>query len=132
MMDEFTWMRLMGGMLGSGLDWVAVIIFFAIAATYFLAPVIGYESGRRHLLALAMYMILIYGFITFLHVVYQYFQMLDQSAAIGGRGRQEQFFLHVHFLFNIVKVALLVVAMLLYVIGLQALRVRRYETREDG
>ena len=119
-MDEFTWLRLFGAGLGGGVDWAAVFAFVAAAVFYFLAPVIGYRIDRRGPLAVSMYLLIAYAGLALIQVFVQYTATLDHGAP-SMRGESG---LHLFFAFVMLKMIAFIAAMILLVVGLQALRLR--------
>src|SRR5262245_15254978 len=139
-MDELALLRLMGIGSSTGIDTTAMIAFFAIAATYFLAPVIGYRFQRPASMAMALYLLVVnFGF-TVIQMVLQWLQVLGGpggrgggifGGGFGGAGGDPTFF-HVAFLISILKTMVFLVAILSFVVGLQSLRLRPYQPESDS
>ena len=125
--DDMMWTRLVGLQFGSTIDWVAVFAFFAIALIYFLAPVIGYSSDRRGTLAASLFLLLGYAGISVLQYGIFYLQLLDR----GGDRRPDDVVMLALFGFAILKLLFFFLSLLLYVLGLQSLRLRRQADPRD-
>jgi hypothetical protein len=117
-----------GGLLFGAVDGVAVFTFFAVAATYFLAPVLGYEPQRRGPIGTSLYLLLAYAGLSVLQVAFLFVQMIEKGGRMGGGGGELTVL--AFFAFAILKLLLFFLALLLYVMGLQSLRLRR-DGRED-
>jgi hypothetical protein len=111
--------------LGCASDWLAVFTLFAVALTYFLAPVVGYGPERRGSLSAALYLMLTYVGLSVLQFGVLFLSMLDGG---GGRGPDELSRLAM-FAFAVLKLVFFFLALLLYVLGLHSLRLAR---RPDG
>jgi hypothetical protein len=122
--DEIMMMRMLGGLFGAGggADWVVIFLFVAAGVLFFLAPVLGYRSDRRGGLATSMYLLVAYTGVSLIQLFVQYIQMLDRDG--GGGGRDGGF--HLFFIFAIVKMLLFLIAMGMFVGGLQGLRPRHW------
>src|SRR5687767_8953679 len=116
--EDLMMMRMLGLDFGSTVDWVAVFSFFVVALIYFLAPVVGYGPGGRGTLVASLYLLLAYAGATALQYSVFYLQMLDRN----GPGRPDELMMLTLFGFSVVKLLLFVVALLLFVIGLQSMR----------
>jgi hypothetical protein len=126
-MDELMWMRLYPGGFGSGIDWAAVFSFFTIAVVYLLIPVLGYPPERRGMIAASLYLLIGYAALSLLQFGMIYLQLLELSSRGGGR---EPSMLSL-FVFTILKMLVFLLAMVLFVVGLQALRLRRGGGRDE-
>jgi len=124
--DEAVWLRVVGLGSGSAIDWVAAFAFFAIAATYFLAPVIGYAPERRGSLMTSLYLLLAYAGLSVLQYGVLYLQVMDR----GGRRPDELVVLGV-FGIALLKLIFFFLALLTFVLGLQSLRLSRKD-RDDS
>src|SRR5262245_55202420 len=121
-MDDFTWLRLLGGLTGGGIDLVAIVAFVAAAVLYFLAPVVGYRPDRRGALAISMYLLVGYAGLALMQVFIQYTAFLDKGT--GGNVTRGDTGLHVLFGFVMLKMIAFIASMILLVVGLQSLRLR--------
>ncbi len=129
--DELNLIRLSLTSFGSGFDLIALIVFIAIAVSYMLVPVLGYESQRRGALVLALYALVGFAGVTLVQMLLQWAQMAEfvRPEAFGhgprplqdGPGQMSLLFL---FSFATMKMFLFVAAMIAFVIGLQRLRLR--------
>jgi hypothetical protein len=120
-MDEFTWMRLVGGMASGGIEWMAVLLFVAVAVLYFLAPVLGYRADRRGALGASLYLLVGYAGLALMQLFVQYLQVLDKPTPGLGRGSGESG-VHILFAFAILKLLVFIIAMAMAAVGLQSLR----------
>jgi hypothetical protein len=107
-----------GGSFGSALDWVSVFSFFVIGVVYLVVPVIGYRTDRRGLLIVSLYLLIAYAGLTLLQTLILYVETAGSSSHPGRRDLGESIFLPLLLL----KMTLFVVSMLLFVLGLQSLR----------
>jgi len=124
-MDELLLLRMtMGG--GSGLDITALLAFIAFAAVYFLAPRVTNSRERPPALALALYLMVGYAAISLGQLLLQWSTTLN-----GGGFRPHGAPVETHLLFacSALKMALMVIAMIAFVAGLQTLRFKDPETR---
>jgi hypothetical protein len=118
------WLRMPGVGFGSAIDWAAVFAFFAVGTTYYLAPVLGYAPERRGTLGTSLYLLLAYAGLSVLQFGILYLQMLDKA----GRKPDELVMLAMMG-FGILKLLFFFLALLLYVLGLQSLRLNRGDVR---
>jgi hypothetical protein len=125
-MDELMWLRLFGGTLGGGIDWAAVLLFLGIAAVYFVAPTLGYSPYRRGAIGASLYLLVGYAAMSLFQLAMQYLQVLDKT----GQGRETSG-IHILFVFALLKTLLFVIAMLMFAIGLQSLRLRPSREEEE-
>lgn len=121
--EGMMFLQMMGA--GSVVDWVVILSFFAVALTYFLAPVLGYNPERRGMVGASLYLLLAYAGISVLQYALLYLQMMDP-----GGGRPDDLTRLVLFGFSILKGLFFFLALLLYVLGLQSLRMRRPDDRD--
>lgn len=122
-MDEMMMLRMMGaGGLFGGIDWIAVLAFLVIAVVYWLTPILGCRFHKPGNIAASMYLLIGYAGVSLLQFVVQFFQLLDRSGRGMGGGEGG---LHLFFGFSFLKTLLFVIALLMFVIGLQSLRIRR-------
>ncbi|MBI3407794.1 MAG: hypothetical protein HY040_05485 [Planctomycetes bacterium] len=138
-MDELALLRLMGIGSSSGIDITALIAFFAIAVIYFLAPVVGYRFQRPASMALALYLLVVHFGFSVIQMVFQWLQFLGGPAGRGGGifgggpglGGGDPMTFHISFLISILKTMVFLVAILSFVIGLQSLRLRPYQSESE-
>jgi hypothetical protein len=121
-MDEFLMMRLFGGGLFAGIDLTALLAFIAFAVIYLIVPVLGYHSYRPAGLAASLYLLVAYAGLSLIQLLIQWAQVLEQTGGRGG-GRGEAG-IHLLFLFALLKMALFVLSMVAFVVGLRSLRLR--------
>jgi hypothetical protein len=119
-MSQMDFLRFLGTTPGAGVDWVVVLLFIAIAIVYFLAPVLGYRAGRSAL-AGALYLLVGYAGVSLGKLFLDFTQVNDRSSQLRAEGNPQEA-IQVLFLFLMVKMFLFGMAMLLFVIGLQSLR----------
>src|SRR5262249_29271341 len=126
-MDELMWLRMFGGSFGgSGFDVTALIAFIAFAVIYLVAPVIGYRPKRPASMLAALYILLVYGAISVMQMLLQWFHLLDRGGRMFERGNGEA---HILFGFAILKIVVFLAALLAFVIGLGSLRLQEPEER---
>jgi hypothetical protein len=123
-MEDFMGSRGFGGLFAGGIDYIAVFLFVAIAVLYFLAPVLGYRPERRGTLAASLYLLVGYAGASLIQMLIVYLQVLSRSSRGDATG-------HIFFLFAILKLILFIVAMILFAVGLQALRPRAGSPAEE-
>jgi hypothetical protein len=124
-MDDLMWLRLLGGAgFGSTLDTTAVIAFIAFAAIYLIAPVIGYTPDRPAALLVSLWLLIGYGGLSLLQLFMQWVQVIDHVGP-AGLGRGESGILHFLFVFAALKMGMFLAAMVAFVAGLRAVRLRR-------
>lgn len=129
-MEEMMMLRLFGGSFGSGIDWVAVLAFLVIAVVYWLTPILGCRFHRAGAIAASLYLLIGYAGVSLLQFIVQFFQILDRSGGRMGMGRDEAS-LHLFFGFAFLKTLLFVIALVMFVLGLQSLRIRRPDLEND-
>ena len=129
--NEVIWLRLSFSGFGSGFDWIAVVAFIAFGIVYVIAPVIGYESGRRGSLVIAMYALIGYAAVTLLQMMMQWLQIIeivrpgDFGRGVGPLGEGPgQLDLKLMFTFNVMRMVLFVLAMIAFMLGVRFLRLR--------
>jgi hypothetical protein len=129
-MDEMFLLRMLGG--GSGLDLSALFLFITFSVAYFLAPRVTNTAGRPAALAIALYLMIAYVAVTLLQMLLQWSELLGAGGGIGGPfnmpGRHPMV-AHIAFGFSALKTAIVVIAMIAFVAGLQRLRFKDPETR---
>ena len=137
-MDELALLRLMGIGSSPGVELTALIAFFVIAVIYFLAPVVGYRFQRPASMAMAMYLLVVHFGFSVIQLVFQWLQLLGGPAGRGGGifggpglGGGDPMYFHVSFLISILKNMVFLVAILSFVVGLQSLRLRTYQSESD-
>jgi hypothetical protein len=125
-MEEMAWLRLSGGLFGS-VDWTVVFAFIAIAVIYVILPVLGYPPERRGLIIASLYLLIGYAGLSLLQFGILYLQMLNR----GGRGGGDAAAQSIVFAFSVLKMLAFLVAMILFVVGLQSLRFGRPPMRRE-
>jgi hypothetical protein len=126
-MDELMLLRMTGG-FGTGLDVTALIAFLAFAAVYFLAPVVTHTRERPAALAIALYLMIGYAAISLAQLLLQWAELGNVGGAFGMPARGP-LAVQLLFAFGALKTAIMVIAMIAFVIGLQSLRFKDPETR---
>lgn len=128
-MEEMMMFRMLGaGSLFGGIDWVAVLAFLVIAVVYWLTPILGCRFHRPGNVAASLYLLIGYAGVSLLQFIVQFFQLLERSGRGMGGGEGS---LHLFFGFSFLKTLLFVIALIMFVIGLQSLRIRRPEIDEE-
>jgi len=94
---------------------------------YWLTPILGCRFHRPGHVAASLYLLIGYAGVSLLQVIVQFFQLLDRS----GRGMGGEGSLHLFFGFSFLKTLLFVIALVMFVIGLQSLRIRRPEMGDE-
>lgn len=127
-MDEM-WFRMFGmsGMTGgSVMDLTAIIAFIAFAVIYLLVPLLGGQGERPMALLTSLYLLIGYGGVSLVQTLVLWMQMLDR----GGNGNSIG---HITFGFMVLKMALFLIALVVFVSGLRAVRLREHheERHED-
>jgi hypothetical protein len=118
-MDEMMWLRMfMGGGIGAGIDLSAVLAFIAFSVIYVLVPVLGYRPERPSGMISALYLLIGYGGLSLVQMLVQWVQMFDRP---GGFGRGDGT-LHLVLVFSALKMALFLLAMVMFAAGLRSLR----------
>lgn len=140
-MDDLALLRFMGIGSSPGIDITALIAFLAIAIVYFLAPVIGYRFQRPASMAMALYLLVVHFGFSVIQMVLQWLQFLGGPVGRGGGifggpgfggGGGDPTFFHITFLISILKTMVFLVAILSFVIGLQSLRLRPYQSESES
>jgi hypothetical protein len=126
MMDDMTWLRLVG-FLGPALDWAAILAFLVIAVVYWLVPLAGYRPEKRGMLLAALYVLVGHVALSLLQYLVQYVQFLQRS----GGGSTPSLYAHAYIGLAIIRTMVFVLAMLLFVIGLQSLHLNRHPLDRD-
>jgi hypothetical protein len=114
---------LMGGdgLLG-GVDWLTVLTLLMVGLVYFLAPVFGYGMGKRGLFVASLWVLIGKMGLALLRVCMVAMEIIDrgQMSNSGGSGTNMMQMLFV--LLNVFETGLFVLGIVLFVIGLTALR----------
>ena len=86
-MDEMGGMR--GGLMlfGGAIDGVAVFTFFAVAATYFLAPGHRLRAAARGTIGTSLYLLLAYAGLSVLQMAVLFVQVVEKGGGVGGGGK---------------------------------------------
>ena len=114
-------MRMFGGS-GSAMDLTAVLMFIAMSLVYLLVPLIGGQNRRPMALLTALYLLIGYGGVSLIQTLVMWMSSLDRNG-FGGRGEG----MHLYFGFAVLKMALFLIAMVVFVNGLRAVRLRGEE-----
>jgi cyanate permease len=110
-------MRMFGGG-GSAMDLTAVLTFIAFSIVYLLVPLIGGHNRRPMALLTSLYMLIGYGGVSLIQTLVMWMQSLDRNGFGRGEG------MHLYFGFTVLKMALFLIAMVVFVNGLRAVRLR--------
>jgi hypothetical protein len=110
----------------SGIDWLTLLALFAVGLLYFLAPVLGYRTGQRGLLLAALWVFVGKMAVGVLRAAIVALEMLDRGKIVGGPGSSssggpktsETLFI----LMSVFESGLFLLGLVLFVIGLTALR----------
>jgi hypothetical protein len=124
-MEELMMMRLFSGGFGSTIDWTMVFTFVAFAVIYVLLPVLGYPAERRGLILGSLYFLIGDAALSLMQIGVLYVE------TIGRPGRTEATIQNIVVAFTILKMLLFLVALILFVVGLQGLRLRRMPPRGE-
>jgi hypothetical protein len=119
MMDEI-FMRSMVFSGLTGLDVVTLLAMGLIAALYFFAPVVGYSASHRGLLMASLWMLIAKMGLALLKMSILFFEMLDGKTSGSGPKFMEG--PGIFILFSLLESILFILAMVLFVCGLLALR----------
>ncbi len=118
MEDRFlaTWLTNVFGGSG-GLDWPTLLGLFVIAALYFAAPAVGYVADRRGLLLAALWVLVGKVAVMMLKTALLFFEVLDtrMNSRLGEGGA-------LFMLLTMLEGGLFILALILFVSGLAALR----------
>jgi predicted lipid-binding transport protein (Tim44 family) len=127
-MDELALLRMLG-VVGSGMDVTAIVAFVAFGVIYFLAPLVTRTRERPAALAASLYLLIGYAAISLVLMVLQWSEMMNgvaQGFGMPGRGNLAA---HIVFGVNAVKTVVFLLAMIAFVIGLQAMPFKDAETQ---
>jgi hypothetical protein len=119
-MDEMM-LRLTTGSFGSGLDTTAILAFLGFAVMYLITPAVARTRDRPTGMALALYLLIGYAGISLLQLLLQWTQM-DGMMHAGFQGRGQLGTL-LFFGLAALKMLVFLIAMVVFVIGLQSIRV---------
>lgn len=103
----------------SGVDWLTLLALLAVAAVYFLVPVLGYRLGQRGLLLASMWVLIGKMGMGVLKVCIVAMEALDPPKT-GGSGSKTTENLIV--LLSVFETGVFVLGIVLFVVGLSALR----------
>jgi hypothetical protein len=115
-----SWLTGGGGLLG-GVDGLTLLALLAVALLYFLAPVFGYRTGQRGMLLASMWVLIFKMGLALLRMCILALELLDRSSMPTGSGARTT----VQYLFVLISVfemGLFVLGIVLFVLGLTALR----------
>jgi hypothetical protein len=128
-MDEMFSSRLFGGPfagLFGAFDLVAMLAFVAFATVYVAAPALGYRADRRGLVGASLYILIGYGCLSVLQMGMLFVLTMDRPSSRSGETMAVIF-----FGFTVLKMMAFLLATLLFVIGIQMLRLRRINAPDD-
>lgn len=112
-----SWMRGGSGLLG-GIDWLSLLALLVVGVLYFLAPVFGYR--QRGLLLASLWVLIGKMGLALLRVCILALEILDRPKMTGGGSSTTPEMLIV--LVNVFETGLFFLGIVLFVIGLSALR----------
>jgi hypothetical protein len=121
MRDPMDYMLFGGGM--TAFDWATIFALFAISVVYFIAPPIGYTSSGRGLIFASLWLLLAKFGLSLVKYALIFFELVENRSSGSSPGRTR--FLDepaLLMLFFLMESGLLVMAMVLFVCGLGALR----------
>ena len=132
-MDELMLLRLTGSGFGSTFDLIILIAFIAFGVVYLLVPVLAHTRDRPIALGLSLYLLIGCVAVSLVQSLFQWIQLLDGQRPgnfnpfQGGPGLGIG--IHIVFLIGAVKGILLLLSMLCFAVGLQAIRWREADTQ---
>jgi hypothetical protein len=98
-------------------DWLGVLVLLAFGAFYLLAPSFGYEARSRGLLGSALWVMLARLGVGVLRMTVLSFEVIDGNRAPSTRSGAS-----LYAVFALVEAGLFLLGLLLFVVGLAALR----------
>jgi hypothetical protein len=101
-------------------DWTTMLALFVVSVVYFVAPVIGYTSSGRGLIYASMWLLLAKFGVSLLKFALIFFEVVANKSS--GSGTLPTGELGLYVLFFLMESGLFVLAMVLFVCGLGALR----------
>jgi hypothetical protein len=104
----------------TGLDWITLLAMALVAVLYFFAPAAGYSASHRGLLLASMWMLIAKMGLALLKMSILFFEVLDGKASGGGSKLMDG--PGIFILFSLLESILFILAMVLFVCGLLALR----------
>jgi hypothetical protein len=114
-----SWLMGGSGPLG-GVDWLTLLALLVVGTLYFLAPVFGYRAGNRGLLLASLWVLLGKMGLALLRVCIIALELLDRPRVTGSASKTTTETLFV--LMSVFETGLFVLGIVLFVIGLSALR----------
>jgi hypothetical protein len=129
MRDIEAWFSLQMGLFGGAADTVALWLFLAAAAVYFLAPAAGYGRGGRGALGASMILLIIQFGLSAANFTMHYLMSLDSSPQTRP---DVEFLNHMTMIYFIMKHLLLVGAMITFVVGMYGLRHLKSESPQGA
>lgn len=117
---ELQMLLLRSGAMGGRVDWLTVLALLVVAILYFLAPVFGYRTGNRGLLLASLWVFIGKMGLALLCVGILAMAYLDHPSMVSagsptGMGT-------VFVFLNVFEMALFVLGIVLFVVGLTSLR----------
>lgn len=119
---------------GSTFDAIALALFIAVAAAYFLAPALGYESNRRKAILVALYVLVAFVGVSLGQIFVQWALMAEvvEEPEMFKRGGARPFLIEgpgrlpflLLFSLATMKMFLFTAGLVAFVIGLSRLRLR--------
>jgi hypothetical protein len=126
-MDEIYYRLVLSGGLGlTGLDWTALLALLIIGIVYLAAPALGYAPYQRGLLLASMWVLIGKMALAVLKMAILYFSAMESRTSGSGGGpptpRSMGDLPTVIMLFSLLEAGLFILALILFVAGLSALR----------
>lgn len=114
-MDDMMWLRMFGGGLGTNVDLTVMLAFVAFGVVSFLAPVVGYRSGRSVGVTTSLFLLVGYVGVSVVQLIVEWLQLFANTR--GGRMGPGENGFGILFPFALAKMALFFAAMLSFAIG---------------
>ena len=110
-----------GGLLG-GVDWLTVLALLMVGLLYFLAPVFGYRTNNRGLLLASLWVLIGKMGLALLRVCIVAMEILDRAKVPSSGGGNSTMMETLLVLVSVFETGLFILGIVLFVIGLTALR----------
>ena len=125
-MDELYYRMILSGGIGlTGLDWTALLALLIIGIVYLAAPALGYAPYQRGLLLASMWVLIGKMALAVLKMAILYFSAMESRTSGGGGTTTPKSMGDlptVIMLFSLLEAGLFILALILFVAGLSALR----------
>jgi hypothetical protein len=120
-MDEFLWLRMLGGGFAPVIDLPALIAFIAFAVIYLILPVLGFPQKSPKELVASLYLLVGYAAISLVQMLTYWIYLNAGRAPPGARSMAGS---NVLLLLSFTKMTLFVLALLAFAWGLHSVRLR--------